>query len=443
MGARGLGRAAAAADDPGQALAKKRAAAIAAAQRGQSLAMQKRGDEALDAFREALADYPAYPLAHHEVGVVLAERGDLPGAEANLRKALELAPDFERAQQALAEVLRREQRYDEALEHFGQALRLDGRDTAAWYGAAEALKAQKKPEESLWVMQQLLDAAGVKPGPPSPIDPTDPTAQPLSPLLAEVKKGVELALADGVEARRWAGIDKAVAKAPDKSGLGPDGLPVHAGDADFRRQAFMSALAAYKAQWAEKGGDKAAADAILAYKIGATYAVINDPKQAIIWWRKALALDPSREVIGRHLALLVAKQRASEMAAGGPALGDAIVRARQALLAGDPATALWLVRGSSTPAAAAIEGEARLQLGDYLGARAIYEELLGEDPEDHVAKGGLAEALLRGPPNPTAPGAPEKALSAWVGDDEVRTDTFLVLRRGEVMARVLNPEPEE
>lgn len=415
----------------------RRRAAMEAVARGQQLASQKRNDEALDAFREALSQYEAYPLAHHEIALLLVDKGDLPGAEANLRKALGMAPDFERAEQALGEVLRRSKRLDEALTHFANAIHLDGRDLAAWYGAAAALDAQGKRDQSLWAMQQLLDIAGVKGD--------DPSAPPPSKLVAEVLKAVAVAKDDDVEARRWAGLDTQVAKPDEKKGepkaaLGPDGLPVHEGDVDFRRQAYVAALEAYKKQAATKDGEK---DAILAYKIGAVYAIMNEGRLAIQAWRKALALDPASELVGRHLALLVAKQRATELATKGPALGDAIARARQALLAGDPATALWLVKGSDDPAAATLEGEARLQLGDFVGARAVFEELLGADPDDHVAKGGLAEALLRGPPTPGSPGLADKALAAWVGDDDVRLDTFLVLRRGEVMARVLTPEPEE
>jgi len=404
---------------PGTPAAGARELAMAKVQKGQELAANKRRAEAIVLFREALVAYPAYPLAHHELGVALAESGDLTNAEANLRRALVLAPDFARAQQALAEVLRRQKRHDEALSLYTSALRANPNDLAAWYGLAASLAATRHPAESLWALQRMLAA----------------TPNHDAPLLAEAQELVDAQLDDGVRPKPWPGIDKSeVAQA------NPDLLPRHPGDEDVERQAYVAALAAYTTQAKTPEGGK---DAVLAYKIGAVYAIMNETRLAITWWRKALSLDPSREIVGRHLALLVARQRAAELASGAVTSGDTIERARQALLAGDPATALWLVKGSDAPQAAVLEGEARLQLGDFTGARAIFEALLAKDAEDRVARGGLAEALLRGPTSPRNTDLAQKTLQAWLGDEEAKLDTFLVLRRAELDARVLMPEPPD
>jgi len=398
-----------------QAMARVRAA--------QELASQgaARRGEAIAALRDALALYPAYPLAHHELGLLLAESGDLPGAEANLRRALALAPEFARAHQALGEVLRRSKRHEHALASYTTALREEPGDTAAWYGLAASLRATKRPAESLWALQRLVDAA----------------KNPDAGIVVEAKKAIESALAAGTAPKPWPGIDKAVAEAPP---VAPPILPRHAGDDDFDAQRYVGALQEYLALAKAKGGDK---DAVLAYKIGAVYTIMNETRLAIGWWRKALSLEPGREIIGRHLALLVARYRAAEVASGTQTGGDALERARAALLLGDPATALWLVEGVAAPQAVLIAGEARLQLGDYIGARVVFEGLLAKDPEDRLAKGGLAEALLRGPSSPRTNDLAQKTLQAWLGDDEARADTFFVLRRAELDARVLMPAPPE
>jgi len=230
--------------------------------------------------------------------------------------------------------------------------------------------------------------------------------------------------------------------------LAPAGaLMRHAGDKAFRERRYLAALAAYLETWKQQGKE-AKPDAVLAYKIGATFEVMNDDRQALGWWRTALAADPGRELIARHLSVLIAKLRGAgqRVRSTDSAQDDGLERARTALREGDPAAALYLVGGLDRPGAAAIEGEARLRLGDFERARKIFEELLGADPEDRVAKGGLAEALLRMGQVALA----EKAIQAWVGVEgseggyRARPEVFLVLRRGEVNARLLAPaEPLE
>lgn|GEM_PF-1603540 len=409
-------------------LAARRERAQGLVRRAQELAAMRRGDEALAALQQALEVYPAYPLAYHELGVTFAELGNLPQAEANLKKALELAPDFVRAEQALAEVMRRQKRYAEALGLFDKVLRAAPKDLASWYGVAASLRAQKKDGEALYALKQLIAAAD----------------NPEAPAVLEARKEVAVLEKAGVVATVWGGE-----KAPGERDEGPvtasapGSLTRHAGDKAFAERRYLAALEAYKKAWSAK-----TPDAVLAYKIGATFAVMNDPRAALGWWRQALAADPGRELIARHLAILVGKLRDSGKSVGPAAPGeeDAVVRAKEALREGDPGTALFIIKGLDMAGAAAVEAEARLRLGDFERARTLFEELLGEDPDDRVAKGGLAEALLR--MGQTGPA--EKAIQAWVGVEgseggyKARPETFLVYRRGEVDARLLAPpEPEE
>lgn len=426
--------------DRGPLAAKKdRARALVA--RAQELAAVKRYDEALDFLRDALEAYPAYPLAHHEVGVTLAEQGNLPAAEASLRKALEMAPDFARAKQALGEVLRRQKRFDEALPLLSAASQAQPKDLASWYGMAAIFKAQKKDAEALWALESLVGAA----------------ENPDAPVVNEARKEAAALIQKGVVASAW-GVAPTVAeptvepKKPDDeestTPTAPGSLPRHAGDKAFAEQRYLAALEAYNAAWnAKKGGAEGAPapiDAVLAYKIGATWAVMNDRKNAMTWWRKALAAEPSRELVARHLALLIAAERGVE--AQKPADDALVQRAKAALRAGDPGTALYLVHGVTLPGAALVEAEARLRLGDFARARALFEELLGDDPDDRLAQGGLAEALLKLGQTSLA----ESAIQIWVGPESIegsykaRPETFVVLRRGELEARFLAPaEPND
>lgn len=421
--------------DRGPLAAKKdRARALVA--RAQELAATKRYDEALDFLRDAIEAYPAYPLAHHEVGVTLAEQGNLPAAEASLRKALEMAPDFARAKQALGEVLRRQKRFDEALPLLSAASQAQPKDLASWYGMAAIFKAQKKDAEALWALESLVGAA----------------ENPDAPVVNEARKEAAALIQKGVVASAWGAPPKvaepvAEPKKPEdeasETPAAPGQLPRHAGDKAFSEQHYLEALEAYNKAWAAKK-EGAPADAVLAYKIGATWAVMNDRKNAMTWWRTALAAEPSRELVARHLALLIAAERGVE--AQKPADDALIQRAKAALRAGDPGTALFLVHGVTLPGAALVEAEARLRLGDFARARALFEELLGDDPDDRLAQGGLAEALLRLGQTSLA----ESAIQIWVGPESIegsykaRPETFVVLRRGELEARFLAPaEPTD
>jgi len=409
-------------------LAARRDRAQGLVRRAQELAAMRRGDEAIEVLNQALDAYPAYPLAYHELGVTFAELGNFSQAEANLKKALELAPDFVRAQQALAEVMRRQKRYGEALSLYQKVLVAAPKDLASWYGVAASLRVQKKDPEALYALKQLIAAAE--------------NAE--APAVVEARKEVAALEKAGVVASVWGGQGEP--GKPDEGPItasAPGSLPRHAGDKAFAERRYLDALNAYRKAWAPK-----TPDAVLAYKIGATFAVMNDARSALTWWRLALAADPGRELIARHLAILVGKLRGAGKSIGPAAPGeeDAVARAKDALRQGDPGTALYVIKGLDAPGAAVVEAEARLRLGDFEKARLIFEEQLGEDPDDRVAKGGLAEALLR--MGQTGPA--EKAIQAWVGVEgseggyKARPETFLVFRRGEVEARLLAPlEPEE
>jgi tetratricopeptide (TPR) repeat protein len=88
-----------------------------------TLALLGRFDEAKAGYRKALSVQPAFPQAHRNLGFLELQLGELAAAEASLRAALKLAPDDRDAHAALAEVLRRRGRMEEAAIHEAAAAR--------------------------------------------------------------------------------------------------------------------------------------------------------------------------------------------------------------------------------------------------------------------------------------------------------------------------------
>jgi tetratricopeptide (TPR) repeat protein len=64
-------------------------------------------DRAIGLMREAIAIDPNFWEAHYDLGILLAQTGDLAGAEPSLEKAAKLAPDSEEIATALGQIRRR------------------------------------------------------------------------------------------------------------------------------------------------------------------------------------------------------------------------------------------------------------------------------------------------------------------------------------------------
>jgi len=80
-----------------------------------------RVDDALANYRGALKRSPALAEAHYNVGVLLARKGDLDGAERSLDRALRLKPSWAQAYLALGHLYFRQARYADAERSFGRA----------------------------------------------------------------------------------------------------------------------------------------------------------------------------------------------------------------------------------------------------------------------------------------------------------------------------------
>jgi Flp pilus assembly protein TadD len=74
------------------------------------------GAEAEALFQEVLAEVPGLAEAHHNIGYLHAQRNDIPVAEAEFRKAIELQPQVSDSYLALATLLERSKRGDDAVK---------------------------------------------------------------------------------------------------------------------------------------------------------------------------------------------------------------------------------------------------------------------------------------------------------------------------------------
>jgi len=92
---------------------------------GLALAQKGQVDEAVTHFRKALEIKPDYANAHQNLGVALVGQGQLDTAIAHFRRALELKPDYPGiTHNNLGIVLARRGQFDEAIAHFRKALEI-------------------------------------------------------------------------------------------------------------------------------------------------------------------------------------------------------------------------------------------------------------------------------------------------------------------------------
>jgi len=422
-----------------EALAKQRSRAMGLAARGREMLRAGLVDEAVTAYAEALQVWPAYPLVLNELGAIYANKKELARAEALLQRAVELDPEMVAAWANLAEVQRRMGRFAVAVDSYKRVLDREPDDADAFYGLAASFARTGDRPASRWAMERFLALSG---------------EDAEGPRIAEVQDQLERLDDDDVEAKAPWKIASATTKPPPtdpkdetpddpKDGADepqvavapgePGPLPRHAGDDKYYLRRYVEALALYQEQLAATEGD----DVVLLYKIGATHAVMNDYRSALRVWRRALLIEPDRELIVRHVGLATMKL-AEQAPPPAPTITDPLEAARIALIAGDPAQAVARLSEAEGAVAAQLRGEALLLLGDLAGARASFEAILAAHPDDLDATGGLAEALAR--QGATAPA--EAAMRTWLGDRQAPLETFLVLRSDDFVTR-LTSEPEE
>jgi len=110
----------------------------------QGLAAHRQGrlDEAITAYRRAIAAAPAFAEALNALGIALQQRGDLAGAVAAYRAALAANPDYASACSNLGAALFTQGEVDAALDWYRRAIELRPDHADAHYNLGKALHEQ-------------------------------------------------------------------------------------------------------------------------------------------------------------------------------------------------------------------------------------------------------------------------------------------------------------
>jgi tetratricopeptide (TPR) repeat protein len=117
--------------------------------RGRMALAAQRYAEASDEFRQALATRPDSVSARLNLGAVLTQTGDLPGATSQFEAVLRLDPKNTIAHYNLAVLLANESKPDQAIVHLQSVLTIDPSDLSARFLLAGQLLKSGRLEESL------------------------------------------------------------------------------------------------------------------------------------------------------------------------------------------------------------------------------------------------------------------------------------------------------
>jgi tetratricopeptide (TPR) repeat protein len=123
----------------GDTVAKRPGNPVARHNYGMALYQRGRLEEAATQYRAALALAPDYVKAHANLGATLLASGQVAAGIAEYERALSLRPDFEDAHFSLAEALAGSGQWVQAMEEYRTALRLAPEDAPAHLGLARVL----------------------------------------------------------------------------------------------------------------------------------------------------------------------------------------------------------------------------------------------------------------------------------------------------------------
>lgn len=114
-------------------------------------------DEAVAAYRRAIALAPEYPFGHLDLAKALARADRAAEAEAEAREAIRLAPQLAEARFDLGVLLFRSGRVEEAAANFGEAFRLEPGDAAAGNNLAGSLFKLGRAEDARAVVRAMRE----------------------------------------------------------------------------------------------------------------------------------------------------------------------------------------------------------------------------------------------------------------------------------------------
>ena len=113
--------------------------------------------EAMEHYRKALEILPDFAEAHYDVGNVLADQGRYTEALEHYQRALEIKPDFAEAHNSLGILLAQQGRSAEAMEHYQRALEIKPDYAEAHNSLGIMLAGQGRSAEAMEHYQRALE----------------------------------------------------------------------------------------------------------------------------------------------------------------------------------------------------------------------------------------------------------------------------------------------
>jgi predicted Zn-dependent protease len=126
-------------------------------------------DDAIAEYRKILEQYPQLPGIHYRLGRIILSMPSTPTTADDARKEFEaelkIDPNSAAAEFMLGDLARQLQRWDEAIEHFSRASKLDASFLEAYLGLGMALNAEGKYRDAVPLLERYVkgepdDAAG-------------------------------------------------------------------------------------------------------------------------------------------------------------------------------------------------------------------------------------------------------------------------------------------
>ena len=126
----------------------------------ESLESQQRWDDAVAAYRKILEQHPKLPEMHFRIARILLERSSTSEAaekaRAELLQELELNPTSASAEFVLGEVARRSGQWEEAIQHFTRASKLDVGFAEAYLALGMSLSSTGKHAEAIAPLERYV-----------------------------------------------------------------------------------------------------------------------------------------------------------------------------------------------------------------------------------------------------------------------------------------------
>ncbi len=117
--------------------------------KGYKLEHENKFDEAIVAYKNAIAVDPSNIDAYDNAGLCYRRIGNLDSAEHYYKLSIQLYPAGTVARQDIASLYTQEKKYDEATEEYNAIIKLEPKNPEGYYGLGQLLLEINKPKESL------------------------------------------------------------------------------------------------------------------------------------------------------------------------------------------------------------------------------------------------------------------------------------------------------